>query len=102
MNAIITVVGSDKVGIIARVSGFLAERNINIIDISQTVLSGNFVMMMVVDLSSNTKALEPQPSLKGEGSPLEVIKNELAELGDSFNVSISMMHEKVFSAMHRV
>jgi ACT domain-containing protein len=89
MNAIITVVGSDKVGIIARVSAFLAERNINILDISQTVLSGNFVMMMVVDLSSGTKALE-------------VIKNELAELGDSFNVSISMMHEKVFNAMHRV
>jgi len=89
MNAIITVVGSDKVGIIARVSAFLADRNINILDISQTVLSGNFVMMMVVDLSSSAKALED-------------IKKELAELGDSFNVSISMMHEKVFSAMHRV
>ena len=89
MNAIITVVGSDKVGIIARVSAFLAERNINILDISQTILSGNFVMMMVVDLSSSTK-------------PLEELKKELAELGESFNVSISMMHEKVFSAMHRV
>ena len=89
MNAIITVVGSDKVGIIAKVSCFLAELNINIIDISQTVLSGNFVMMMVVDLSASTKALED-------------VKKELAEMGDSFNVSISMMHEKVFSAMHRV
>ena len=89
MNAIITVVGSDKVGIIARVSAFLAERNINILDISQTVLSGNFVMMMVVDLSSSTKALEE-------------LKKELVELGESFGVSISMMHEKVFSAMHRV
>jgi ACT domain-containing protein len=89
MNAIITVVGSDKVGIIARVSAFLAERNINIVDISQTVLSGNFVMMMVVDLSSATKVLED-------------VKKELAELGESFGVSISMMHEKVFSTMHRV
>ena len=89
MNAIITVVGSDKVGIIARVSGYLAEQNINIIDISQTVLSGNFVMMMVVDLSSSAKTLED-------------VKKELAEMGESFNVSISMMHEKVFSAMHRV
>ncbi|MCL2042546.1 MAG: ACT domain-containing protein [Treponema sp.] len=89
MNAIITVVGSDKVGIIARVSGYLAEQNINIIDISQTILSGNFVMMMVVDLSSAVKALDD-------------VKNELAEMGESFNVSISMMHEKVFSAMHRV
>jgi len=89
MNAIITVVGSDKVGIIARVSAYLAERNINILDISQTVLSGNFVMMMVVDLSSGTKALEE-------------VKKELSEMGDSFNVSISMMHEKVFSEMHRI
>ena len=89
MNAIITVVGSDKVGIIAKVSAFLAERNINIIDISQTVLSGNFVMMMVADLSSSTKVLED-------------VKKELAELGESFDVSISMMHEKVFSTMHRI
>jgi ACT domain-containing protein len=89
MNAIITVVGSDKVGIIAKVSAFLAERNINILDISQTVLSGNFVMMMVVDLSSSSKALEN-------------VKEELAVMGESFNVSISMMHEKVFSTMHRI
>ncbi|MCL2599926.1 MAG: ACT domain-containing protein [Treponema sp.] len=88
MNAVITVTGSDKVGIIAKVSAFLAERNINIVDISQTVLSGNFVMMMVVDLSP--------------GRTLEAIKKELADLGASFGVSISMMHEKVFSAMHRV
>lgn len=89
MNAIITVVGSDKVGIIARVSAFLAERNINIVDISQTVLSGNFVMMMMVDLSSSAKALED-------------VKRELAEMGGAMDVSISLMHEKVFSAMHRI
>lgn len=89
MNAIITVVGTDKVGIIARVSTFLAERNINIEDISQTVLSGNFVMMMMVDLSSSSKELE-------------VVKQELADLGETMNVSINLMHEKVFSAMHRI
>ncbi|MCL2230781.1 MAG: ACT domain-containing protein [Treponema sp.] len=89
MNAIITVVGSDKVGIIAKVSAFLAERGINIEDISQTVLSGNFVMMMMVNLSSSSKALED-------------IKKELNGLGDTLNVSISLMHEKVFSAMHRI
>jgi ACT domain-containing protein len=89
MNAIITVVGSDKVGIIARVSAFLAERKINIEDISQTVLSGNFVMMMMVDISSSTKALD-------------VVKKELIELGEAMNVSISLMHERVFSAMHRI
>jgi ACT domain-containing protein len=89
MNAIITVVGTDKVGIIARVSAFLADRNINIEDISQTVLSGNFVMMMMVDLSKSSKALDN-------------VKAELAELGEAMGVSTSLMHEKVFSAMHRI
>jgi ACT domain-containing protein len=89
MNVIITVVGADKVGIIARVSAFLAERNINIEDISQTILSGNFVMMMMADLSSSSV-------------PLETVKKDLAGLGESLGVSISLMHEKVFSAMHRI
>jgi ACT domain-containing protein len=89
MNAIITVVGTDKVGIIAKVSAFLAERNINIEDISQTILQGNFVMVMMADLSSSSKALEE-------------VKRELAALGESMSVSISLMHEKVFSAMHRI
>lgn len=89
MNAIVTVVGSDKVGIIAKVSAFCAERNINIEDISQTILSGNFVMMMMVDLSGSTK-------------PLSGVKEELTGLGDAMNVSISVMHERVFSAMHRI
>ncbi len=89
MNAIVTVVGSDKVGIIAKVSAFLAERAINIEDISQTVLSGNFVMMMMVDLAKSSK-------------PLSEVKQELSDLGDTMNVSISMMHERVFSAMHRL
>jgi ACT domain-containing protein len=89
MNAIITVVGTDKVGIIAKVTAFLAERDINIEDISQTVLSGNFVMMMMINFGSCSKALEE-------------IKKELASLGDTLNVSISLMHEKVFSAMHRI
>ncbi|MDR1507065.1 MAG: ACT domain-containing protein [Treponema sp.] len=89
MNAIITVVGTDRVGIIARISAFLADRNINIEDISQTILSGNFVMMMMVDISNSSKALEET-------------KTELAGLGDTLGVSISLMHEKVFSAMHRI
>ncbi len=89
MNAIITVVGSDRVGIIAKVSAFLAERNINIEDISQTVLSGNFVMMMMVDLSASSK-------------PLATVKSELDALGSGMGVSMSVMHERVFSAMHRI
>lgn len=89
MNAIMTVVGTDKVGIIARVSAFLAERKINIEDISQTILSGNFVMMMMVDLSQGN-------------TNLETVKKELASMGESMHVSISLMHEGVFKAMHRI
>ena len=87
--AIITVVGNDKVGIIAKVSAFLSERGINIEDISQTILSGNFVMIMMVNLSCSS-------------IDLEQVKKELSVLGGSLNVSISLMHEKVFSAMHRI
>jgi len=89
VNAIITVVGGDKVGIIAAVSAFLAERGINIADISQTILSGNFVMVMMVDLSKSR-------------SDLETLKKEFASLGESMGVSVSVMHERVFSAMHRI
>jgi ACT domain-containing protein len=89
VNAIITVVGSDKVGIIARVSAFLAERDINIADISQTIMQGNFVMIMMVDLSRAKK-------------DLETLKAELDTLGGQMGVSVSIMHERVFSAMHRI
>jgi len=89
MNAIVTVVGNDKVGIIARVSAFFAERDINIEDISQTILSGNFVMMMMVDLSHSSK-------------PLSQVKDELSALEKALNVTISVMHERVFAAMHRI
>lgn len=90
-SAIVTVVGSDQVGIIAKVSAFFAGHGINIEDISQTILSGKFVMMMMVNLGCGTNA-----------ETLENIKEELSKLGATMNVSISMMHEKVFSAMHRI
>jgi ACT domain-containing protein len=89
MNAIITVVGTDRVGIISRISAFLAERNINIEDISQTILSGNFVMMMMVNLSRSAR-------------DLETVKGELNEIGQEMGVSVSLMHEQVFTAMHRI
>jgi ACT domain-containing protein len=88
-TAIITVVGRDKVGIIAKVSTFLSERGINIEDISQTILSGNFVMMMSVDLSRSAASLAE-------------INAELQRTGEELGVSISTMHEKVFGAMHRI
>ena len=89
MNAIITVVGTDQVGIIARISSYLSLHGINIIDITQTILSGNFVMMMMVDLSKSDISLQEN-------------KNRLATLGDELCVTINIMHEQVFSAMHRI
>jgi ACT domain-containing protein len=89
MNAIITVVGTDQVGIIAKVSAYLSSHGINIVDISQTILSGNFVMMMMVDLSQSDISIQDN-------------KQKLSSLGDELGVSINMMHERVFSAMHRI
>jgi ACT domain-containing protein len=89
MNAIITVVGSDKVGIIAKVSQFLSEHKINIADITQTILSGNFVMMMMVDLSN-------------ADIDIEVLRTSMNKLAEEMSVEINIMNEKVFSAMHRV
>ena len=89
MNAIITVIGTDQVGIISKVSAFLSDRKINIADISQTILSGNFVMMMMVDFSSSTEKIDK-------------VKEGLIELGEKLGVCINIMHQKVFSAMHRI
>jgi ACT domain-containing protein len=89
MKAIITVVGSDQKGIIARVSAILAENNINIADISQTILSGNFVMMMMVDLQESKISIDE-------------LRSKMEELGTQMGVNISIMNEKVFSAMHRI
>ena len=89
MNAIITVVGSDKVGIIASVSSFLAEHKINIADITQTILSGNFVMMMMV-------------SFENADIDIDALRNTLSEKAEEMGVEINVMSEKVFSAMHRV
>jgi len=89
MNAIITVVGSDKVGIIAKVSALLAEKSANIADITQTILSGNFVMMMMVDLSKANVTVDE-------------LRSDLSKLAADMGVEINVMAEKVFSAMHRI
>ncbi len=89
MNAIITVVGSDKVGIIAEVSALLAEHKINIADITQTILSGNFVMMMMVSLESSDVSIDGMRGL-------------LESAGKKMGVEINVMAEKVFGAMNRI
>ncbi|MFW5999406.1 MAG: ACT domain-containing protein [Halanaerobiaceae bacterium] len=89
MRAIITVVGIDKVGIIAAVSGVLAECKVNILDISQTILQDYFTMMMLVDLSEMDPALEE-------------LKKQLQETGEEHGVSIRIQHEDIFRTMHRI
>lgn len=89
MRAIITVIGMDRIGIIARVSNLLAECNVNILDISQTILQEYFTMMMLVDLEQ----IE---------SPLEEIKDKLNKTGESLGVSIKLQHEDIFKSMHRI
>lgn len=89
MNAIITVVGSDKVGIIAKVTAYLADHSINVVDITQTILSGNFVMMMMVSLETSDITIDQ-------------LRDEMNKTGTDMGVEINIMSEKVFSAMHRV
>lgn len=89
MRAIMTVVGKDKVGIIAKISATLAESNVNILDISQTILQEYFTMMMLVDLEGMNKGLED-------------LRKILNDLGGKLEVSITLQHEEIFKAMHRI
>lgn len=86
---IITVVGKDTVGIIARVCTYLAENQVNILDISQTIVAGYFNMMMVTDPAAATKTT-------GE------IADEMDALGKEMGLSIRVMNEDIFNAMHRI
>ena len=88
-RAIITVVGKDTVGIIAKVCTYLAENSINILDISQTIVSGFFNMMMIVDLSKTEK-------------PFSDITEDMDKLGEGIGVSVKCQREEIFEMMHRI
>ncbi|HBC4631879.1 ACT domain-containing protein [Enterococcus faecalis] len=88
MKAILTVVGMDKVGIIAGVSQKLAELNINILDVSQTIMEDYFTMMMM---------LQMQPE-----ADLEAIKQALSQVENTLSVKISIQNEEIFNAMHKL
>ena len=89
MKAIVTVVGKDRVGIIAGVCTALANYNVNVLDISQTVMQGYFTMMMVVDVSASN-------------IPLAQLAQHLEEKGKEMGLSIRLQREDIFDAMHRV
>ena len=88
-RTIITVVGKDTVGIIAKVCTYLAENSINILDISQTIVQEYFNMMMIVDLSGTEK-------------PFADISKELAQIGEEIGVDIKCQREEIFEKMHRI
>ncbi len=89
MKAIVTVVGKDQVGIIAAVCIKLAEYNVNVLDISQTVMQGYFTMMMVVDVS-------------GCNIPLADLSAAMDNMGKEKGLSIRVQREDIFEAMHRI
>ena len=89
MNAIVTVVGQDRVGIIAAICIKLAGYNVNILDISQTILRGAFTMVMAVDISQSTASV-------GE------LREVLEDLGKEMELSIRIQREEIFDAMHRI
>ena len=88
-RAIITVLGSDRPGIVAAVTGCLADHSINILDISQTILQGIFTMTMLVDMGASD-------------ADFATVQNDLAELSGNLGVQVSMQREEVFKFMYRL
>ncbi len=88
-KAVVTVIGQDAVGIIARVSNCLAAANINILDISQTIMRDIFTMMMLVDVSESTL-------------PFDVLCAELKTVGQELGLQIQAQHVDIFNSMHKV
>ena len=88
-RCIVTVLGKDTVGIIARVCTYLADNKINILDISQTIIQGYFNMMMIVDVSAIEK-------------DFKVICDEMVVRGEEIGVKIQCQREEIFEKMHRL
>lgn len=89
MKAVITVIGKDQVGIIAKVSGFLADNSVNILDISQTIMQDMFCMIMLVEA-------------KDDSAKFGTLAEELSKLGEKLGMSIHLQREELFQSMHRI
>ncbi|MBO4510804.1 MAG: ACT domain-containing protein [Lachnospiraceae bacterium] len=88
-KVVITVLGKDKVGIMAKVCTYLADNGINILDISQTIVSGYFNMMMIADMGEKQDEFEK-------------VRTELDELGNGIGVQVRIQREDIFDMMHRL
>lgn len=86
---IVTIVGKDKVGIVAKTCNYLADHNMNILDITQTILQDYFNMMMIVDISKAVKSFDD-------------MAKELDQIGEEIGVSIRCQREEIFTSMHRI
>ena len=89
MKAVITVIGKDMVGILAKVSTVCAEKGINVIEVTQSILQDMFAMIMMVDISASTV-------------PISELSDEFDKLGEQLGLKIHVMHEDVFNSMHRI
>ncbi len=89
MRAFLTVIGKDRVGIIAAICNLLADKQVNVLDISQTILQGSFTMIMLVDATSCT-------------IDFDALANELSVLGQRMELNIRLQREEIFNAMHRI
>lgn len=89
MKAIITVIGKDTVGILAKVSTACAEKNANIVDVTQSILDDMFVMVMLADITAMN-------------CDFGILADELHRLGESLGLDIRVMHEDIFNSMHRI
>ena len=89
MKAVITVIGKDMVGILAKVSTVCAEKGINVIEVTQSILQDMFAMIMIVDISAATV-------------PISELYDEFDTLGEKLGLKIHVMHEDVFNSMHRI
>jgi len=89
MRAVITVIGKDMVGILAKVSTKCAQENVNVLEVTQSVLQDLFAMIMLVDIS-------------GMSAEFSGFAKELGEMGDGMGLSVHVMHEDIFNSMHRI
>ena len=89
MRAVITVIGKDMVGILAKVSAICAEHQINVLEVTQSILQDMFAMIMMVDTAKSDV-------------PFERFADELTALGETMGLSIHTMHEDIFNSMHRI
>lgn len=89
MRAVITVLGKDMVGILAKVAAVCAEHGVNVAEVTQSIMQDMFAMIMMVDLTGSTV-------------PFSELSDRLVSLGDGMGLKIHVMHEDIFNSMHRI